>query len=222
MLIYNNPGHSAALIGEDEGSICVFLWTASSDDSSSRLELLLAPSPMNADVLKRCVERTNDHNGDQSARILRVYARDADAISAIPELQLKQRHPQYMFSPASFADIGGRKYRSMRRNVSKVEALANVEARPYTGADNEACLNLLSKWRHHHRDTHGTMGGIGTSKRLINLAGEFAGPDIYGEAILCTVGCRRKRREHVPRHAILPPFCCKHLGLARQIFWNIN
>ncbi len=45
VLSYNRAGKSAALLVEDEGSVCVFRRT--DNDSNPRLDLLLAPSPMN-------------------------------------------------------------------------------------------------------------------------------------------------------------------------------
>jgi hypothetical protein len=182
MLAYNRSGRRAALLCEDDGSVCVFRWTADSD-SVPRLDVLLAPSPMNPAVLQRCLERANEYNGDQSARVLKVDAKDAEIIGAMAGMSIKERRSQYLYAPDSFADISGRKYRTMRRNMSKVKALENVEVLAYTEAHTEPCMQLLQRWRAHHRETHGTMGGVGTTRRIIDLAGRFAAPDIHGEVI---------------------------------------
>ena len=96
---------------------------------------------------------------------------------------MRERRSQYLYAPDAFADISGRKFRTMRRNMSKVVSLGNVEVLPYAEEHTEPCLQLLKKWRKHHRDTHGTMGGVGTTRRIINLAGKFRSPDIHGEVI---------------------------------------
>ena len=72
-LLSRNGKNSAVLVAEDAGSMCVFLWRLR--DGVPKLDLLVAPTPMNVPVLERCLERANDFNGDLSARVLRVDAK---------------------------------------------------------------------------------------------------------------------------------------------------
>lgn len=181
VLGYNRAGKSAALLVEDEGSVCVFRRT--DNDSKTRLDLLLAPSPMNPAVLQRCLERANDFNGDTSSRVLKIDEKDAEIISSVPGLRVRQRKSQFLFAPASYADISSRPFRTMRRGIAKVRARDNLEVVSYSEQHTEACLELLKKWRKNHRDRHGTMGGVGTTRQIIELAGKLGEPDIHGEVI---------------------------------------
>jgi hypothetical protein len=72
----------------------------------------------------------------------------------------------------------------MRRNVAKVEALANLEVVPYNELHANSCRNLLRRWQQHTRQIHGTTGGTGISKRIIDLAVQLPDPDILGEVII--------------------------------------
>jgi len=184
LLTYNRSGRSATLIANDNGSLCIFRWVAAKNGAGPRLDLLLPPAPIDLDVIRNCLERANQYNCDSSARILRIDSKDAELIGAMPGLRVTERKSQYLYSPESFADISGRKYRTLRRNMSKVTALEHVEVFPYMPSHAEACLTLLKKWRRNHRERHGTLGGVGTTKRIIDLAGKITSPDIRGEVIM--------------------------------------
>ena len=145
LLSYNRPGRCAVLLTEDEGSVCVFRWTAG--DVKPKLEIHAAPAPMNTNVLQRCLERANDFNHDLSARVLKIDAKDADIIASIPNLRVKERKSQYLYAPHAFTEISGGKYRTLRRNVSRVEAIDTLQVLPFSATHNEACLKLLQKWR---------------------------------------------------------------------------
>jgi hypothetical protein len=177
----NRPDRSVVLLGEDDGTLCIYLWRLR--DGEPKLDLPVAPTPMNGRVLERCLERANDFNGDTSARILRIDAKDSEAVAAVRGLRVKERKSQYLYSPEAFADIGGRRYRTLRRNVVRVEALPGLEVEPYSPSHAQACHELLRSWGSHHREAHGTAGGIGGSRRVIDLASELSQPDVRGEVV---------------------------------------
>lgn len=181
LLSRNRPKRSAVLVTEDDGSMCVFLWHLR--DSKPHVDLCVAPTPMNVAVLKRCLERANDFNGDFSARILRVDAKDTDAVSSIRHLHVRQRRMQYVYAPKTYADLSGRSYYTIRRNVALINSLPNIEVVPYSEAHAEACQALLQRWRRNYRETHATAGGVGMSRRAIDLAGVLPDTDVRGEVV---------------------------------------
>ena len=174
---------SVVLLSEEDGSVCVFLWRHPRL-SEPRLDLLLAPTPMNPGVLARCLERANDFNGDLSARVLRVDAKDSEAVAGLGGLRLKERKVQYLYSPASFEDLGGRKYRTLRRNVTRVQGMPGVEVVPYSPFHAEGCRELLERWGARHREVHGTTGGVGTSRQTLALADQLSQTDLRGEVVI--------------------------------------
>jgi len=162
----NHADQSQVLVSEDDGSFCVFLWRIR--DSQPRLDLLVAPTPMNVTVLRRCLERANEFNSDFSARVLKLDEKDVEVAAELPELRIRARKPQYLYAPKRFADIGGRKFRTLRRNVTRVRELPDLEVLPYSRQHHlEPCRELLRRWRTAHRDAHGTAGGVGTTGRLL-------------------------------------------------------
>jgi hypothetical protein len=180
LLSKNRPGRSAALLLEDEGAICVFLWKIR--DAKPRLDLYLPPTPMNVAVLRRCLERTNDFNGDSSARVMRIDTKDVDAVKAV-NLRVRQRREQYVFAPGAFNELVGKRLYTIRRNVQLIERLPDIEVLPYSASHAQACHALLEQWKLKHRDTHGTAGGAGTSRRAIDLAGALPEKDLGGEVV---------------------------------------
>ena len=181
ILTYNRPGRSAALVVEDEGSICMFRWRMR--DAGPRIDVLIAPAPMSPTVLRRCLERANDFNGDKSAKVLKIDAKDIDLCASLPDLRVTARKTQYLYSPQAFGKLAGSKYRTLRRNVAKVQDLDALEVHPYLPGYREACLELLQKWRGHHQSRHGTRGGVGGTRRIIDMADTLEKPDMFGEVI---------------------------------------
>jgi hypothetical protein len=178
----NKLNSSALLCTEDAGSMCIFRWSVK--ESRPRLDLYLAPTPMNGAVLQRCLERANDFNGDYSARVERIDAKDADIAAASSGLRLRARLKQYIYSPTGLADLGGRNFRTLRRYVNRVGGLANLEVLPYSNSHAEACQALLRKWGINHRETHSDSGGMKISRRALEHLPLFSEPDVRGEIIL--------------------------------------
>lgn len=182
LLGYNRPGLSAALLAEDEGSICVFRWKQ--DKGAPRLDLVVAPTPLNNSVMLRCLERANDFNGDRGARILKIDEDDVKQVLKAKALRVVKRKTQYLYSPATYLDLSGGRFRSIRRYVTKFEQLANLDVQNYSPQYKNDCLSLLQRWRQFHRNAHGTQGGVGTTKRLLDLADFLPAPALEGEVIL--------------------------------------
>ncbi|MGI9264868.1 MAG: hypothetical protein ACR2QU_08055 [Gammaproteobacteria bacterium] len=182
LMTFNRRGRSAILLGEDSGSICTYRWT--SKEGRQKLEIMVAPAPMQTEVLRRCIERANDFNSNRSARVMRLDEKDRDSVSAVSGLNISEHKSQFLFSPGTYADLGGRKFRTIRRNVSRVEGLEGLEVQPFSAAYLEPCQELLKNWGRRHRELHGTRGGVGTSRRALSLTAELSGPDLFGEVVL--------------------------------------
>lgn len=182
LLGHNRPGLSAALLIEDAGSICAFRWKRRNGEP--RLDLIVAPTPMNNSVMLRCLERTNDFNGDISAKILKIDDKDVEQVLRSKVLQVVKRKAQYLYSPATYLDLSGGRLRGIRRYVTKFEQLANLNIQSYSPRYKNDCLELLQRWRRYHRTAHGTQGGVGTTKRLLDLADSLTAPALEGEVVL--------------------------------------
>lgn len=188
LLTRNRTGKSAVLWCEDEGTFCVFLWRVRR--GVPRLELPVAPAPMSPAVLRRCLQRCNDFNGDHAARVLRIDERDAPAVASLRTLRVAERRSQYLYSPADLLDddgaldLSGRRYRTVRRNYDLVAALPELEVARYAPEHEEACRVLLADWGKRNRAMHGTTGGVGSARRALELVAGFSEPDLIGEVIL--------------------------------------
>ena len=181
VLTHNRPGRSAVLLSEDAGSLCVFV--LSERKRGPRLDVFLAPIPMDVGAARRCLERANDFNGDRSARILRIDAHDAPRVAAIPGLSVRKRRVQYLYAPRDIGDLRGGKYRTLRSHVSRVRRMPGLEVAPYAERFHEECTQLLGRWAERHRETFGTSGAVRTSARLLRMAGRLAAPDLFGEVV---------------------------------------
>lgn len=181
ILGFNRPAQSAALLIEDDDSICAFRWKL--NENTPRLDLIVAPTPMNSAVLLRCLERANDFNSDTSARILKIDEVDVEKIGNIKSLRVIKRKSQYLYSPSEYLDLRGGRFRWIRRYVKKFEQFPGLDIRAYSSQYKKDCLKLLRRWRRDHRSAHGTQGGVGTTRRLLELADGLTAPSLEGEVI---------------------------------------
>jgi hypothetical protein len=181
LLARNRRDRRAVLVAEDNGSLCVYFWRLR--ESGPRLDLYLPPIPLNVAVLDRCLERANELNGDRSARILRIDDREASVLSERGRLRLEPRRSQYLYRPDAYADLGGRKLRTLRRQCALVEGLPDLEVAPFSAEHADDCHALLRRWRTAHRAAHGDAGGAGAARRAIDLAGRFPDSDLRGEMV---------------------------------------
>lgn len=181
VLAHQRPRRTV-LLGEDAGCLCVF--KLKETDHGPRLDVLMAPMPMDVDVARRCLERANDYNGDRSARILRIDANDAALAGSIPGLRVHERRAQYLYAPQAFGDLSGGRFRTLRYHVSRVRRLQNLEVVPYTDSRADACRSLLEQWSERHRSQFGTSGDAGMSRRALALTGVLGAPDLVGELVL--------------------------------------
>jgi hypothetical protein len=168
-------------LGQEEGSVCVFV--RRDRPSGPHLDLFLAPAPINSKALRRCLERSNDHNGDYSARVLKIDEQDVAQLSGLRHLRIEKRREQYIYCPHSFRNISGNRFRTLRRNVAMVEALRDVEVVPFASKHVQGCLELLRRWSRQHSHEHNAAGGVGTSESVIKLAGLLPEPDLRGEVV---------------------------------------
>jgi hypothetical protein len=168
------------LYAEDAGSVCIFVRRI--EDEKPRLDLFVAPAPMSIPVLRRCIERANESNGDFSARVMRIDAKDVDAVAAAG-IRVRPRKSQYLFAPRAYTDLKGKSFYTIRRNVALIERLSGVEVVPYSVVHRDACFALLERWKKAHREQHGTQGGVGTSRAAIELAGTLPADVLRGEVI---------------------------------------
>jgi hypothetical protein len=181
LIVYQRKNRRAILLDQDEGSICIYRWQIV--DDKPRLDLYLAPKPMNRSVLRRCIERMNDFNSDRSGRILRIDQKDIDDVSSLG-LKLQKRRQQFLFSPSDYQDLSGTKLRTVRRNIASVNDQLDVEVRPFQTSDSEACHELLKTWVEVHRDRQETSGGLGYARRMIELAGKLPEKALMGHVAL--------------------------------------
>lgn len=182
LLTKNKPGRSALLWEDHDGSICLYRWLLR--DSRPRLDLYAAPLPMSPSKLERCFERINEFNGDRSGRCSRIDTRDAEMLSGLPRVRIAKRKSHYLFAPANYTAIAGKKYHTVRRNVQYIEKLKDVEVRPIRSSDAESCHDLLRRWRTAHRAQHRRAGGFGSSKRAIDLVGVLPERSLRGEVVV--------------------------------------
>ena len=182
LLARNRPGRRAVLFAEDEGALCIFFLRVG--DGGPRLDLYFPPMPMHARALQRCLDRANEFNGDRSARILRVDDKDRSAVSGHRGLRLEPRSLQYVYRPGDYVDIGGGRFRTLRRHAALVEGSPDVEVLPFSREHADACHALLRRWREEHRAAGGNAGGAGAGARAIDLTGRFSNVDLRGEVVL--------------------------------------
>jgi hypothetical protein len=113
---------------------------------NSQMHLYLPPFPFDPAALLHALQRMRDFNGNRSGRILHVPEDDALRI-AREGLAISFRHEEFIFDRAAVMALEGAGFRSLRQELSRGLKPGLVEIRPYTAADQPACLALVKAWR---------------------------------------------------------------------------
>jgi hypothetical protein len=114
--------------------------------AGSQMNLFLAPFPFDAAALRHAVERMREFNGDRLGRI--IYVQESDALPVAREgFEIAFREDEFIFDRAVVMALEGADFRKLRQELSRASKSGMVETRPYTMADQAACLSLVAAWR---------------------------------------------------------------------------
>jgi hypothetical protein len=75
-----------------------------------------------------------------------VDAEDAAGLRSMRGVKLRSKGNEYWYRPEEVLDLQGRRFRTVRRQIARLEAEHEVSVRPYTSADLRTCLALLNDW----------------------------------------------------------------------------
>jgi D-alanine-D-alanine ligase-like ATP-grasp enzyme len=178
LLSLNATPSRSILLGEENGSLCVYLliqWPR-----KNRLHLYLPPMPMRQDSLRRCFVRINAYNGDTLGRLWWISAALQAEVEQSGIFRLKPIEEEFIYDPSVFENLAGKKFSALRYNIRRAERQGSIEIRPFTLADRSACLELLDKWQ----QTKANRSDIATSylysKACLQLFEQFSPEEISG------------------------------------------
>ena len=163
------------------GSICVYMLRSIKD--VPRLRLYLPPFPFNVEALKAAEERQRSFNGDGNCEI--VWAEQ----SVGPELMrqgylMHYRESEYIYDGDLVRASAGGDFERLRRYVNRARRTAGLTIRNYEQGDQEACLDLLTRWRQVRTAQGANIDGYRYSRRCIENAAEFKNGLLRGEVII--------------------------------------
>jgi hypothetical protein len=112
----------------------------------SRMDLYFPPLPFDPAALQHALQRMRDFNNDRSGRI--VFVQESDALRIAREgFAISYRREEYIFNRAAVMALEGAGFSKLRKELSAALRQGLVETRPYTAADQPACLALTDAWR---------------------------------------------------------------------------
>jgi len=172
------------------GSILVYL-VSRRKVGGLHMNLYLPPFPFDPAALRHARQRMRDFNGDRSGRILVVQKGEALRI-AREGLTIHFNSEEFIFDRAAVMVLVGPGFAALRRELSRVLKQGLVETRPYTAADQPACLRLVegleesAKGRRHKKLTSysHTVASVAAAERfppsllnglMVELNGEVRG-----------------------------------------------
>jgi hypothetical protein len=124
----------------------ILLYQIRQQKSGSRMDLYLPPFPFDSGALRHAVQRMRDFNGDRSGRI--VFVQETDILRVAREgFEVFLKSEEFIFDRAAVMALEGAGFRSLRQELSRALRQGQVETRPYTRADQSACLALTEAWK---------------------------------------------------------------------------
>lgn len=183
LLLFSRKDHSEFLIAEESGSICIY-WL-SQEKTGPKLHLFLLPMPMDTAVLKACLDRCRDFNGSKGAVIRLVDEADIGVVSCLAGAKTLLKCSEYLYDPRFYHSVpGGKKTVNLRYSIRQIEAMGDMEVRPYVEADAAACLALLDEWWELQKGKHECLHYARYTRACLKQAAEFDSRDLFGKVIL--------------------------------------
>lgn len=182
MYYFSMSSKRQLLIDEDEGSLCIYFLRL--DKEEPRLNLYFPPLPMNRRVLYRCFQRIHEFQQNKSASVIWVDEHDAAQLTGLPSLRVLPREEEYLYASEVYKDISGRRFRKLRQNLRKVNALDNVEVRPYRRSDAEICIALMEEWRTKQGEKFEGRADRAYSRYCLRNFDIFQERDLFGRVFL--------------------------------------
>jgi hypothetical protein len=182
LLLFSRKGHNEFLISEEGGSVCIY-WLRQ-EDADPKLYLFLLPMPMNVAVLKSCLNRCRDFNKSRRTTVRLVDAEDIGVAASLEGASTALRYSEYLYDPKFYRSLSDGKTRELRHNLARVAAIGDVEVRPYTVHDAEACLALLDEWWELQKSKHEVLSYGRYTRSCLKRAAEFDPIDLFGKVVL--------------------------------------
>jgi len=126
------------------GSILVY--QIRRDKAGSRMNLYFPPLPFDPAALRHAVQRMHDFNGDRSGRI--TFVEEGQVLQLAREgFALSLKWEEFIYDHKAVLALEGSGFKGLRQELSRALRVGQVETRPYTMADQSACIALTEAWR---------------------------------------------------------------------------
>jgi hypothetical protein len=125
------------------GSILLYQIRRQKDDSE--MKLYCPPFPFDPAAMRHGMQRMRDFNGGRPGRI--VYVQQDEAIRVAREgFAITFKSEEFIYDRAEVIALEGARFAKVRQELSRCRR-HGVETRPYTSADQAACLALTEAWK---------------------------------------------------------------------------
>lgn len=175
-------GRDEFLIGEENGSVCIFRRKV--EAGTATLMLAFLPMPMNAAALQRCLERVREHNRERKATLCWVDKADLRHLDAAGAWRTEWAHEEFIYSQEVLASLEGLEKKNLRQNINRIVRREDVELRDYQPADMPACLALHQEWFGRQQEKYDKLRGGGYTRLCIELADRFPRDALSGKVVL--------------------------------------
>ena len=148
------------LIGRKNGVITLFLLHELNRERKPKLELFIPPLPFTEGVLESSLNALYSYDKKHRAKILWIDRDDLKKIrsfSKFDDILFKARDREYIYNPKIYNDLSGAKFRNIRRAVTKIDSLENIEVAKYSQKDKKECLELLNEWSIRQASKHNRL-----------------------------------------------------------------
>jgi hypothetical protein len=145
-LLYFYGQYRAHLLRWESYGGSILVYQIRRQEGRSRMDLYLPPFPFDPGALRHARKRMREFNGDRAARIIWVQESDALPV-ARAGFGVFFREEEFIFDRSAIMGLEGSGFKKLRQKLSSALRHGSVETRPYTSADQPACLAVLEKWR---------------------------------------------------------------------------
>jgi hypothetical protein len=160
-------------------SICLYFMRTTKN--GKQLALFVPPFPFSEEALAAARLRVRNFNRNGSCRV--VWAEERyEGVLEKNGFDLSERETEFIYDTLQVSNATGKEFGRLRQHLNRALRLPEIELKPYSSADQEACHEILDTWYEQLTEGKGIeVYGYGYVRACLKYAAAFAGGSLVGE-----------------------------------------
>lgn len=173
------------LIDKKNNTLSLFLLDKFHKSSFPKFQQYIPTLPLLKDEQLKSIERIYKYKGRKTANIVWIDKEDVSRLKSIyKSFQFKYKTSEYLYNPKLYNDLGGKKFRNLRQQLTQMSKNENTQTVPYEKKYEKQCLELHDLWNKTQIKKYGSVSDEKYTRNCILNFDLFTPNELNGLVIL--------------------------------------